>query len=87
LGESQQYILVVTLIYVMLDKTTAVRLATVVLLTMCFNHVLKIIIKEPRPFIREGTYLQKWAVSAANAKELATEHSTPSGHAMGDSAF
>jgi len=87
LGESQQYILVVTLIYVMFDKTLAVRLSAVVLLTTCLNHVLKLIIKEPRPFIREGTYLQKWAVSADNAKELAMEYSTPSGHAMGDSAF
>jgi membrane-associated phospholipid phosphatase len=87
LGESQQYIVIVTLIYVMFDKTLAVRLAVVVLLTMCLNHVLKIIIKVPRPFIRQGSYIQKWAVSADNAKELATEYSTPSGHAMAGSAF
>ena len=86
-GETNAYILVVTLIYVMFDKTLAVRLSVVVLLTMCFNHVLKIIIKNPRPFIRENTYLQKWAVSTENAKELAMEFSTPSGHAMGGSAF
>jgi len=86
-GEVEGYILVVTLIYVMFDKTLAVRLALLVLLTMCLNHVLKIIIKNPRPFIHEGTYLQKWAVSTENAKALATEYSTPSGHAMSGSAF
>jgi len=86
-GETNAYILVVALIYVMFDKGLAVRLSVVVLLTMCLNHVLKIIIKNPRPFIRENTYLQKWAVSTENAKELAMEFSTPSGHAMGGSAF
>jgi membrane-associated phospholipid phosphatase len=86
-GEAEGYILVITLIYVMFDKTLAVRLSVLVLLTMCLNHVLKIIIKNPRPFIREGTYLKKWAVSTNNAKELATEYSTPSGHAMGGSSF
>jgi type IV secretory pathway VirB2 component (pilin) len=54
---------------------------------MCLNHVLNIIIKNPRPFIHEGTYLQKWAVSTENAKALAAEYSTPSGHAMAGSAF
>jgi membrane-associated phospholipid phosphatase len=86
-GASEGYILIATLIYVWFDKTLAIRLSILVLLTMCLNHVLKIIIKNPRPFIREGTYLEKWAVSADNAKELATEYSTPSGHAMAGSAF
>ena len=87
IGQVEGYILVVTLIYVMFDKTLAVRLSVLLLLTMCLNHVLKITIKNPRPFIHEGTYLQKWAVSAENAKALATEYSTPSGHAMAGSAF
>jgi membrane-associated phospholipid phosphatase len=87
LGEVEGYILIITLIYVMFDKRLAVRLAVLVLLTMSLNHVLKIIIKNPRPFIREGDYLKKWAVSAENAEELATEYSTPSGHAMAASAF
>jgi membrane-associated phospholipid phosphatase len=86
-GQVEGYILIVTLIYVMFDKTLAVRLAVLLLLTMCLNHVLKIIIKNPRPFIHEGTYLQKWAVSTENAKALAAEYSTPSGHAMAGSAF
>ncbi len=87
IGQVEGYILVVTLIYVIFNKTLAVRLSVLLLLTMCLNHVLKITIKNPRPFIHEGTYLQKWAVSAENAKALATEYSTPSGHAMAGSAF
>jgi hypothetical protein len=74
--EIEGYILIVTLVYVMYDKTLAVRLSVLVLVTMCLNHVLKIIIKNPRPFIRKGTYLQKSAVSTNNAKALATEYST-----------
>ncbi|MGD0142952.1 MAG: phosphatase PAP2 family protein [Rhizomicrobium sp.] len=87
LGEVNGYILIVTLIYVMFDKSLGVRLAVMLLLTMTLNHVLKILIKNPRPFIREGTYLQKWAVPADYAKELATEYSTPSGHAMAAASF
>jgi membrane-associated phospholipid phosphatase len=86
-GTVDGYILIVILIYVMYDKRLAVRLSVLLLLTMSLNHVLKIIIKNPRPFIREGTYAKQWAVSAEDAKELATEYSTPSGHAMAGSAF
>ncbi len=86
-GEPEGYILIVTLIYVMFDKILAVRLGVLVLLTMCLNHVLKIVIKNPRPFVREGTYFKKWAVSNNYAKGLAMEYSTPSGHAMAGAAF
>ncbi len=58
-----------------------------ILLTILINDVLKIFIKNPRPFIEQGTYRQKWAVSPRDATILATEYSTPSGHAMGSSAF
>src|SRR5688500_2645516 len=54
---------------------------------MCLNHIMKILIKNPRPFITTGTYLQQWAVTAEKAAELATEYSTPSGHAMSAVAF
>jgi hypothetical protein len=59
----------------------------VVLLTMAFNDLLKILIKNPRPFVADGTYKQKWAVSPSEAKTLVLEYSTPSGHAMGSGAF
>jgi len=58
-----------------------------VLLTMSLNHLLKTRIANPRPFIVEGTYLQKWAVSPAMAELLAGEFSTPSGHAMAGASF
>jgi membrane-associated phospholipid phosphatase len=87
LGEVQGYVLVGTLIYVTFDKSLAVRLMLLVTLTMCLNHVLKILIKNPRPFIQEGDYLQKWAVPQSYARDLAIEYSTPSGHAMAGAAF
>ena len=87
LGEIQGYILVSLFIYVIFDKRLAVRLAILVALTMSLNHVLKILIGNPRPFIQQGNYLQKWAVPIENARELATEYSTPSGHAMAASSF
>jgi membrane-associated phospholipid phosphatase len=87
IGEINGYILIATLIYVMFDKTLAVRLTVLVLLTMSLNHILKIVIRNPRPFVREGTWMQKWAVSPENARDLASEFSTPSGHAMACGAF
>ncbi|QKR98372.1 phosphatase PAP2 family protein [Sphingomonas sp. CL5.1] len=87
MGEVQGYLLITTCIYVLYDKRLAVRLSLMVSLAMCANHILKIIIKNPRPFIREGDYLRKWAVPLDNARDLATEWSTPSGHAMAAASF
>jgi membrane-associated phospholipid phosphatase len=87
MGEVGGYLLITTLIYVAFDKRLAVRLSLVVSLAMCVNHILKIIIKNPRPFIIEGDYLQKWGVPLGNARDLATEWSTPSGHAMAAASF
>jgi membrane-associated phospholipid phosphatase len=87
LGEVQGYILISTLIYVMFDKRLAVRLALLVTLTMCLNHVVKILVRNPRPFVREGDYLHKWAVPPDDTQDLAREYSTPSGHAMGGASF
>ena len=86
-GSANFYVLFTILLYVMWDKRLAVRLTVVVLLTMVFNDLLKILIKNPRPFVTDGTYQQKWAVSPSEAKALALEYSTPSGHAMGSAAF
>jgi membrane-associated phospholipid phosphatase len=87
LGETEGYVLILVGIYVLYDKALAYRLSAVVLLAMCLNHALKTLIRNPRPFIDEGTWAEKWAVPARNAQELATEYSTPSGHAMSGSAF
>jgi len=86
-GSANFYFFFTILLYVMWDKRLAVRLIVVVLLTMAFNDLLKILIKNPRPFVADGTYKQKWAVSPSEAKTLVLEYSTPSGHAMGSGAF
>jgi len=87
IGEVEGYILVIALIYVMYDKKLAFLLSALTLFTMSLNHFMKMLVKNPRPFISEGTYAEKWAVSAEKAQELATEYSTPSGHAMAGSGF
>jgi membrane-associated phospholipid phosphatase len=86
-GTADFYFLLTILLYVVWDKREAIRLSVLILLTMAFNDVLKMLIGNPRPFVREGTYPKKWAVSPAEARSLAAEYSTPSGHAMGSSAF
>lgn len=87
LGEIEGYILVVVLIFVAFDKQLAVRLAVLTLLVMSLNHALKTLIGNPRPFVSDGTYAQRWAVSSARAADLVTEYSTPSGHAMAGASF
>lgn len=87
LGEIQGFILVSLLIYVMFDKALAIRLSLLVALTMCLNHMAKILIQNPRPFIEEGNYLAKWAIPTDGAQDLAREYSTPSGHAMAGASF
>jgi hypothetical protein len=67
-GSANGYVLIAILLYVVWDKQLAIRLSVLVVLTMLLNDILKILIGNPRPFIREGTYLKKWAVSAATAK-------------------
>ena len=86
-GGAGGYILIAIFIYVAWNKQLAIRLSVLVLLTMALNDILKIAIKNPRPFIRQGSWLRKWAVSPKSAAALAAEYSTPSGHAMASSAF
>lgn len=86
-GDMQGYILIIALIYVAYEKRLAVRLAVLALFAMSLNHALKTLIRNPRPFVSDGTYLQKWAVSPDTAADLATEYSTPSGHAMASASF
>lgn len=85
LGEDEGYILIITFIYIVYDKQLAIRLAFIVLITMAFNHLLKMLIGNPRPFVKDGSFMRNWMISPEYANELATEFSTPSGHAM--SAF
>jgi len=87
LGTFNIYILLVTLIYVAWNKQLAIRVSVLLLLTSSLNGLLKLMIRNPRPFVSDGSYLKKWAVSADTARGLAMEYSTPSGHAMSASAF
>lgn len=87
LGDLEGYVLLIALIYVTYDKKLAVRLAVVTLCAMSLNHLVKMVLEIPRPFIAEGTWHERWAVSAAKAQVLATEYSTPSGHAMAGGGF
>jgi membrane-associated phospholipid phosphatase len=77
----------IALIYVVWNKKLAVRLAVLLSLSSLLNILLKLAVGNPRPFVVEGTYLQKWAVSPETARSLAMEYSTPSGHAMGAATF
>lgn len=87
LGEAEGYILVVTLIYVAFNRELGFRLAILVLITFCLNHLLKTAIMNPRPFVAEGVWMDMWAASAERARHLVAEYSTPSGHAMCAAAF
>jgi membrane-associated phospholipid phosphatase len=87
LGELEGYVFMVAAIYAAFDKSLAIRLAMLVLVTMTINHAIKTIIANPRPFVSNGTFSQDWAVSQAKAAELAAEYSTPSGHAMAGGSF
>lgn len=87
MGEIEGYLLVISVLLVAYDKRLALQAAVVVLCAMIANHLAKIAIQNPRPFMVDGDYAQHWAVSARNAAELAAEFSTPSGHAMAGAAF
>ncbi len=86
-GGARFYLLLTILLYVAWDKRFAIRLSVLILLTVSLNDILKMAIKNPRPFVPEGTYQRKWALTPAQAKSLAATYSTPSRHAMGSSAF
>jgi membrane-associated phospholipid phosphatase len=87
LGDVGGYIFIATLIYVAWNKRLAIQLAFVAIVALSINDLLKIFLKNPRPFIRDGSYLKRWAVPAKKANELAAQYSTPSGHATGAASF
>ena len=87
LGDTNGYILVITLIYVVWDKRLAVRLTVLLLISSVLNHLLKVAIRNPRPFVTNGTYSANWAVPKSEDSGLALDYSTPSGHAMCSASF
>ena len=87
MGSTQGYILLILIFYVAWNKHLAIRLTVVLLVASSLSNLLKSLLRNPRPFVAQGTYLQKWAVPQSNARSLAVEYSTPSGHATGASSF
>jgi membrane-associated phospholipid phosphatase len=86
-GGVEGYILLVMLLYVAWNKRLAIRLAVVVLVALSLNDLFKMLLRNPRPFVAQGTWQKKWAVPEPGARELATQFSTPSGHATAASSF
>jgi membrane-associated phospholipid phosphatase len=86
-GSSQGYILLILLFYVAWNKRLAFRLTVVLLAALSLDDLLKMLLCNPRPFVTQGTYMKKWAVSPSSARSLAMEYSTPSGHATGAASF
>lgn len=62
LGEIEGYVFLISLLYVTYDKKLAIRLAVLTLLAMSLNHILKTLIMNPRPFISQGDFMDRWAV-------------------------
>jgi len=87
LGDEMGYILIVISIYWLYSKRLSVRLVMAVITTTLINHSLKLLIRNPRPFVKEGTYKDNWAISQSNMEDTAHSFSTPSGHAQGSSTF
>jgi membrane-associated phospholipid phosphatase len=87
LGEIEGYVLIIAAAFIFWNRRLALQAAAVVVSSMIINHILKIIIQNPRPFVASGTHFENWAVPHSNAVELASEFSTPSGHAMAAAAF
>jgi hypothetical protein len=69
------------------NKRLAVRVTVVLLAALSLSDLLKMLLRNPRPFVAQGTYMKKWAVPPSSARSLAMEYSTPSGHAIGASSF
>ena len=87
IGELNGYILVISGVYVLYNKRIGFRLALLAVTTSTLNHLLKIIIRNPRPFVSDGSYVSKWDSGVPDPAVTSTEFSTPSGHAMGASSF
>ncbi|MEP3226550.1 MAG: phosphatase PAP2 family protein [Parasphingorhabdus sp.] len=87
MGGVEGYLILIAILFAAISKRQAVQSSIVVLVAMIANHLMKILIQNPRPFVSDGTYLAQWAVSPERAVELVAEYSTPSGHAMAAAAF
>ena len=87
LGNVEGYLIIIALLFTVFNKRLGIYASLVALSTIVINHIIKIAIKNPRPFVVSNEYAEAWGVSEHRAVELITEFSTPSGHAMTAAAF
>lgn len=87
LGNVEGYLIIIALLFTVFNKRLGIYTSLVALSTIVVNHLIKISIKNPRPFVVSNEYAEAWGVSEHRAVELITEFSTPSGHAMTAAAF
>ena len=87
LGDSLGYIIIVITIYWLYDKKIAVKVTFGLIFSLIFNQILKNVIQNPRPYVTDGTYNDKWALTENDIEETYHSYSTPSGHAQGSMTF
>jgi len=87
LGNVEGYLIIIALLFTVINKRLGIYASLVALFTIVINHLLKIAIKNPRPFVVSREYAEAWGVNEHRAAELIHEFSTPSGHAMTAAAF
>ena len=81
LGDIEAYIIFIAIIYFGVSKDKGYKLSCILTLSIGFNVLLKLIIQNPRPFVRSGETSKYTVGSEQNS------YSTPSGHAQGVSTF
>ncbi|RMG25101.1 MAG: phosphatase PAP2 family protein [Methanobacteriota archaeon] len=88
LGSSTGYFILVLAIYWLFRKDIVYDLAVLLVATALTNLALKELIRNPRPYVTDGTYRNKWGLrSPSEIEETARSFSTPSGHAQTASTF
>ncbi len=88
MGSSTGYFLLVLLLFWTYKKSFAFRVAVLMVISALINLGLKETIRNPRPFVEDGTYKDKWGLSSQSAiEETAQSYSTPSGHAQSAGTF
>ncbi len=88
LGSSTGYFILVLTIYWLYKKDIVYDLAVLLVATALTNLALKEIIRNPRPYVTDGTYTEKWGLSSPKEiEETSNSFSTPSGHAQTSATF